>query len=106
MIKHTKTVDIFISCDGKEFSSEEECNNYEENLNLSPEQKAAVWLHSKHCHYSHTDGDCSWYFEIKDHIHDWSRSTHKFKLEEVRTYEQDCIEFLQILYPNIKIIKE
>lgn len=43
-------------------------------------EKLAIYLHSKHCSWNHTDG-CGWEYEVKytsnhDAVHDWKGGAH------------------------------
>lgn len=48
-----------------------------------PEYDLAIFLHSKFCHGNHTDG-CSWYYAVKDGMHDWSDYAHEEYLKKAR----------------------
>ena len=58
---------------------------------LLPEnEKMAILLHNNLCHSNHTDM-CSWYYEMKGVIHDWSSWTHKRYLEKANKLIQSGI---------------
>jgi len=61
--------------------------NLEEQLlnakSESPDQQLAKVLHSKLCHWNHTDG-CGWYYEMNNGIDDWTRSEHGNYLTKAR----------------------
>lgn len=42
---------------------------------VDPIGTVAILLHSITCKHNHTDG-CSWFYEIVNGVHDWSRSEH------------------------------
>ena len=48
----------------------------------------AIFKHDKECHDSHTDR-CGWLYEIKDGVHDWSRSSHSMWLDRAKR-EMEC----------------
>lgn len=43
---------------------------------LKPRERIAIGLHDILCRHNHTDG-CSWYHEVKEDVHDWTRSEHE-----------------------------
>ena len=43
---------------------------------LKPHERIAVGLHDILCRHNHTDG-CGWYYEVKDGVHEWNKTTHK-----------------------------
>jgi len=95
-------VTIFEAFDGKQFSTEIECLNYE-GKGLTPKQKCAIYLHSKECHSDHHDR-CGWYYEIeRDERHDWSMWTHNRYLELVDVRDKEYQEFFKILHPDLSI---
>lgn len=87
-----KTINVFVAHDGAEFKNERECQEYETKiLSLTPKQRAAIFLHSKHCTINHTDG-CGWYYE-----HDWEGYAHKHWLDEVDVYIEEAKKLNDIL---------
>lgn len=49
----------------------------------SEDKQLAMFLHTKHCHYNHTDG-CSWFYDINDGLHDWNAYAHKDWLQKAQ----------------------
>lgn len=47
-------------------------------------KEIAIKLHRYTCKCNHTDG-CSWFYEIKDGMHDWSGFEHKRYLNKVKS---------------------
>jgi len=50
-------------------------NMLKDVITNSPMGELAIMLHDEFCTYNHTDG-CSWHYEIKCGVHDWSGHTH------------------------------
>lgn len=47
----------------------------------SKEQSLAIALHENFCRWDHNDG-CSWFYEIKNGVRNWSAFTHERYLEK------------------------
>lgn len=48
----------------------------------------AVEIHNGTCGWNHTDG-CSWYYEIKDGVHDWGAFAHDRALQRAKEIIQE-----------------
>lgn len=51
-------------------------------------KRMAILLHTR-CRSNHTD-QCSWSYETKDGIHDWSGSSHQRYLEKAEKFISKC----------------
>ena len=49
---------------------------------FEPPERIAIVLHDLICRHNHTDG-CSWFYELKDKVHDWEKAEHKDWLKRV-----------------------
>lgn len=59
--------------------------NMLEDVQTSSEAgQLAIDLHKKLCNWDHTEG-CSWYYEIRDGIHDWRGSEHSRWFSKAQT---------------------
>lgn len=56
---------------------------------MSDEEKLAVTLHSKLCHFDHTD-QCGWGYEMSGGRHQWSGSTHASWLKKATKMMHQC----------------
>ena len=45
----------------------------------------AIFIHDKKCTSDHA-AECSWFYEIKNGYHDWSKSAHKHWLERAQRF--------------------
>lgn len=55
----------------------EEAKRQQEEFNkLRFDHRMALLLHENTCIHNHTDG-CSWFYEIKNNVHDWSHYEHE-----------------------------
>ena len=73
---------------------------------LSPTHQLAIALHEKFCTWNHTDG-CSWWYAVKDGVHDWGDYSHEKYLHKARMVmtrlrcepvtEHNVAEFINIL---------
>ena len=55
----------------------------------NPEYQLAKELHGMQCHWNHTDG-CSWFYEIKNKVDDWSGSAHGTYLKKAQSLIHKC----------------
>lgn len=68
---------------------------------MNDDERLAEYLHSKSCHWDHTEG-CSWHYETNSSKVDWTGYAHSRYLEKARRalgkYDFDTIQgVLEIL---------
>jgi hypothetical protein len=56
---------------------------------MSPDKMLAEELHSLLCQWNHTDG-CSWFYESKNKVADWSGHAHNQYLTKAQTLMLRC----------------
>jgi len=60
----------------------------------TPTHHLAIAMHERLCRWNHTDG-CGWHYEIKNGIHNWDSSSHRFWLQKahlvMRRVEMDPV---------------
>ena len=58
-------------------------------LALPEDARLAITLHSQFCNWNHTDG-CSWHYEVRNGVHDWSGLGHAGYLVKGRKMLSFC----------------